>query len=131
MPPGTGPHAYGEAFRAIVLPVLRAFEADVVLVSSGLDAHRRDPLAQLELDADCFGAMTTALARHVDALGHGRLALFLEGGYDLEAIEGSVASMIDALRGDELELPTGALSPFEERALFRALHAAEDYWELS
>ena len=100
MPPRTGPSAYGEAFRSIVMPILNDFKADVVLVSSGLDAHTRDPLAELALDADCFAAMTTALADHVDELGHGRLALFLEGGYDLEAIEGSVAAVVRALRGE-------------------------------
>jgi len=119
MPPRTGPPAYGEAFRTIVLPVLDAFEADLVLVSAGLDGHFKDPLAQLELDADCFRAMTTALARHVDGLGHGRLALLLEGGYDLEAIEDSIAAMLKALRGEELELPTGPLRPVEQQALLR------------
>jgi acetoin utilization deacetylase AcuC-like enzyme len=130
MPPGTGSHAYGEAFRAIVLPVLNAFRADLVLVSAGLDAHRRDPLAQLELDETCFAAMTTALARHVEELGHGRLALFLEGGYDLPAIEGSIAAMVEALRGRPIDLPTGPLRPAEERALLRATHAAKGHWAI-
>ncbi|MDH3622493.1 MAG: histone deacetylase [Myxococcales bacterium] len=123
MPPGTGPAAYGEALRTIVLPLLEAFEADLLLVSAGFDAHFKDPLAQLELDADCFGAMTTALARHVDRLGHGRLGLFLEGGYDLEAIEHSVAALLRALRGEELELPTGPLRPVEQQALRRTTEA--------
>jgi len=124
MPPRTGPAAYGEAFRTIVLPTLDAFEADLVLVSAGLDAHVKDPLAQLELDADCFGAMTTALARHVDRLGHGRLGVFLEGGYDLEAIEDSVSAMLKALAGQELELPTGPLRPVEQQALLRTKDAS-------
>ena len=128
MPPRTGPNAYGEAFSTIVLPILNAFEAEIVLVSAGLDGHLRDPLAQLELDTACFGAMTTALARHVDGLGHGRLALFLEGGYDLEAIEDSVAAMVKALRGEEFELPVGALQPVEQRALLRTMRAVENYW---
>ena len=104
MPPGAGPNAYGEAFREIVLPALRRFEADLVLVSSGLDAHRRDPLAQIQLDSEAFGAMTTALCRHVDDLGHGRLALCLEGGYDLEAIEGATSEIVSALLGRGREL---------------------------
>jgi acetoin utilization deacetylase AcuC-like enzyme len=128
MPPRTGPNAYGEAFSTIVLPILNAFEAEIVLVSAGLDGHLRDPLAELELDTACFGAMTTALARHVDGLGHGRLALFLEGGYDLEAIEDSVAAMVKALRGEEFELPVGALQPVEQRALLRTMRAVENYW---
>ena len=104
MPPGSGPAAYGAAFRELVLPALRAFDAELVLVSSGFDAHARDPLAQLELDAGCFGAMTTALLEHVEEAGHGRLALFLEGGYDLEAVEQSVCAVAKALEGERYEL---------------------------
>ncbi len=128
MPPQAGSGAYGEAFRTIVLPILDAFEADIVLVSAGLDGHVSDPLADLELDADCFGAMTTALVRHVDGLGHGRLALFLEGGYGLEAIGASVAAMVKALRGEESELSVGPLRAVERRALLRTMRAVEDCW---
>jgi acetoin utilization deacetylase AcuC-like enzyme len=117
MPPGSGPAAYGAAFRELVLPVLRAFDAELVLVSSGFDAHRRDPLAQLELDADCFGAMTTALLEHVEEAGHGRLALFLEGGYDLDAIEDSVGLVAKALGGERYELADGGLSRAEARGI--------------
>ncbi|MBW1761779.1 MAG: histone deacetylase [Deltaproteobacteria bacterium] len=120
MPPGSGPNAYGAAFREVVLPVLRSFDAELVLASSGLDGHRRDPLAQLELDAECFGAMTSALVRHVEEAGHGRLALFLEGGYDLEAIEESVCAMASALLGEPYELADGPLSAAEARSLGRA-----------
>jgi acetoin utilization deacetylase AcuC-like enzyme len=124
MPPGSGPEAYGAAFRELVLPALRAFDAELVLVSSGLDAHRQDPLAQLELDAECFGAMTTALVDHADEAGHGRLALFLEGGYDLDAIEESVHAMATALRGERYELAEGALRATEVRSLMRAKESA-------
>ena len=128
MPPQAGPAAYGEAFRTIVIPVLDAFEADLVLVSAGFDGHFADPLAQLALDAECFGAMTTALARHVDRLGHGRLALFLEGGYDLEAIEDSVATTLSALRGQDVALPAGPLRPVERRALSSTVQALNGHW---
>ena len=128
MPSKTGPNAYGDAFRRIVVPILDAFAADIVLVSAGLDGHLRDPLAELQLDAACYGAMTTALVGHVGRLGHGRLAVFLEGGYDLEAIEDSVAVIVEALRGKPYELPVGPLRPLEDHALLRATRAVEDYW---
>jgi acetoin utilization deacetylase AcuC-like enzyme len=128
MPSQSGPGAYGAAFRDVVLPVLGAFEPEIVLVSAGLDAHERDPLADLSLDANCFAAMTTALARHVDDLGHGRLALFLEGGYDLEAIEASVGAITYALGGTATELPEGPLSNAESRAVANAKKAARAHW---
>jgi acetoin utilization deacetylase AcuC-like enzyme len=64
--------------------------------------------------------MTSALVEHVDEAGHGRLALFLEGGYDLEAIEESVYAMAASLRGERYGLAEGALSPGEARSLGRA-----------
>lgn len=129
-PPGTGPAAYGEAFRSLVLPILGKFDPRLVLVSAGLDAHIRDPLAELHLDAESYGAMTSALARHVDHAGHGRLALFLEGGYDLEAIEHSCAAMTRALLGEAIPLPAGSLSALEEGAISTALRAARIYWDV-
>jgi acetoin utilization deacetylase AcuC-like enzyme len=128
MPPHAGPAAYGKAFRRIVLPILDAFAADVVLVSAGLDAHARDPLAQLELDAECFGAMATALVQHVDSIGHGRIAMFLEGGYDLDAIEESMDAIGRALRGEAFKLDSGALRPAEEQALLQTMRAVENHW---
>lgn len=130
VPPHTGPAAYGEAFRSIVIPVLHAFEADLVLVSAGLDGHRRDPLAELELDADCYAALTAELVRHVDERGHGRLGLFLEGGYDLQAIEESFRAMVSALRGEEIALPEGSSSEAEVRALSKARREAQRNWSI-
>ncbi len=120
MPPYSTPNGYGAAFREVVLPVLKSFSADIVLVSCGLDAHERDPLANLALDATCFAAMTTALVRYVEEVGHGRLALVLEGGYDLSAIEESIGAIASALQGEEVELADGPLSSDEARAVSRA-----------
>ena len=130
MPPGSGPFAYGAAFREVVLPILKAFEADAVLVSCGLDGHERDPLASLQLDAATFASMTTALAQHVDTLGHGRVALFLEGGYDLDAIEASIAAIAQSLHGQSAELPEGPMSQAEERAISSAKQAAQSHWSI-
>ncbi len=130
MPAGSGPNAYGAAFREVVLPVLEAFQAQILLVSAGFDAHQRDPLASIGLDAKCFAAMTTALARHVDARGHGRLGLFLEGGYDLDALEESIAAVTRALLGEEVDLPSAPLSAAEEQALFVAKQSASRHWSV-
>jgi acetoin utilization deacetylase AcuC-like enzyme len=123
MPEGTGVEAYGAAFREVVLPSLEAFGADLVLVSAGFDAHARDPLGGLHLDADCFGAMAGALLRQADASGHGRVSFFLEGGYDLDALAESVRSVARATQGDAPELPTGKLRSAEREAIERTLRA--------
>jgi acetoin utilization deacetylase AcuC-like enzyme len=128
LPSAQGPEAYGHAFRRVVLPVLEAFAADVVLVSAGFDAHARDPLAQMELDAASFGAMTSALVALAERAGHGRVGVLLEGGYDLIALEESVRAVAHALRNDATELPTGAASSRARDAIETTRAALTPYW---
>jgi acetoin utilization deacetylase AcuC-like enzyme len=94
---GGGDDVYASAFERIVLPVLAAYEPELVLVSAGFDASARDPLAQMELSAPSFGWMARELARIADAKACGRIALVLEGGYDLVALEAGLAAAIDGL----------------------------------
>lgn len=127
LPAGVGDEAYGEAFRRVVLPVIRAHAPDLLLVSAGFDAHARDPLASMELSSECFGAMSGALRSVADDLGHGRLGFILEGGYDLDALEASVASTVRCALDDAPALPedpiqAGALEAIE--ATCRAVAAA-------
>ncbi len=128
LPPGTGPEAYGEAFRRLVLPLLDAHRADLLLVSAGFDAHARDPLASLELDDAIFGAMTTALVDQAEAVGHGRVGLVLEGGYDLAAIEASTAAVARALLGERTALPAERLRDAERQAIDRSVAALTPAW---
>ncbi len=123
MPEGSGPEAYGEAFRRVVLPSLEAFGADALFVSAGFDAHGRDPLGGLHLDDATFGAMAGALVRHVDGAGHGRIGFFLEGGYDLDALEGSMRAVARSLGADAPGLPEGKLRDVEREAIDRTLRA--------
>ena len=86
LPAGTGSAAFREAWRARLLPALDDFQPQLLLLSAGFDAHRRDPLAHFELDDDDFAWITGELcaiaARHAD----GRIVSMLEGGYDLTAL---------------------------------------------
>ncbi|MCX7932996.1 MAG: histone deacetylase family protein [Rhodovarius sp.] len=93
LPPGTDGAGFRAAWREI-LPRVADFAPDLVVVSAGFDAHRRDPLAQLELEAEDFGWIT----REIVALGR-PVASLLEGGYDLAALAESVAEHLRALMG--------------------------------
>ncbi len=128
LPAGTGPEGYGLAFRRVVLPLLERFEPDVVLVSAGYDAHARDPLAEMELDAATYSAMASAIVAQAERAGHGRVGLLLEGGYDLVALEESVRASARALRGDSLELPTGRVREAERVAIACTVEALEPFW---
>ena len=88
---GTDEASYMTAFRDQALPAVRAFEPDVVVVSAGFDAHRDDPLCNLELSSEAFGTM----AEEVCAL-RGGAAFVVEGGYDLRALEQSLGAVLRA-----------------------------------
>src|SRR3954454_13165395 len=87
---------YQHAFAAVVLPVLRQFEPDLIIVSAGFDAHERDPLGGMRLSTAAFAAMTTELRRVADECCRGRLVSVTEGGYDLQALAASLDAVIEA-----------------------------------
>lgn len=122
---GGGDAVYAGAFQRIVLPILEAYAPQLIVVSAGFDASARDPLAQMEVSADAFGWMARELARVADRSAGGKIALVLEGGYDLGAIETGVRSALDgALLGRAADLvPVG-----HDEALDRAARSAKKAW---
>ena len=97
------PGADGEAFRAAiseaVIPALRLFAPEVVMISAGFDAHARDPLANLNLVAEDYAWVTRELMAVAEEVAEGRVVSCLEGGYDLDALAESAASHVLALMG--------------------------------
>jgi len=91
---------YQLAFTRIVVPVVRQFEPDLVIVSAGFDAHERDPLGGMRVTTPAFAAMTRELRAVADDCCRGRLVAAVEGGYDLQALGTSLDGAIDALAGD-------------------------------
>ncbi|WP_437955638.1 histone deacetylase [Sorangium sp. So ce119] len=92
---------YEAAFDEIVLPVLDEYAPELILVSAGFDAHERDPMAGMKLSRGAYAAMGRRLAAMATAKARGRLALLLEGGYDLAALEGSLTAALLAASGRE------------------------------
>ena len=97
LPAGTGEDVYLAAFDGVVVPALRAFAPDLILVSAGFDAHADDPLAQMRLRTESFALMAERLRDAAAELCRGRLVLVLEGGYNLKALGDSVVATIEAL----------------------------------
>ena len=95
------PQADGRVFRATwthdLLPALDAFRPQLLLVSAGFDAHRRDPLAQLQLEADDYAWLTAGLRAIADRHASGRIVSTLEGGYDLQALQECAVAHVGAL----------------------------------
>lgn len=97
MPPGSGPDIFRKLYNDKVLPALDAFAPDLLMISAGFDAHRLDPLAQLNLETEDFSWVTSALKYIADRHCEGRIVSVLEGGYNLEALTSSVAAHLAAL----------------------------------
>ena len=127
---------YRLVFAEVVVPVLRQFEPDLLLVSAGFDAHERDPLGGMRLTAGAFGAMTSELRRVAEECCSGRMALVTEGGYDLSALAASLDAVVEILASpvSEPQWPKGPMSHVASdrgRASARlAKGALAAYWRL-
>jgi acetoin utilization deacetylase AcuC-like enzyme len=95
--PGDGGRQFREAVETRILPRLRDFRPDLMVISAGFDAHVRDPLANLNLTEADFGWVTQKLMEIADQNANGRVVSMLEGGYDLEGLSQSVAAHVTAL----------------------------------
>jgi len=95
--PGDGGAQFRNAFETVILPRLRDFRPDLIVISAGFDAHQRDPLANLNLLEADYGWATRKIMEVADASAGGRVISVLEGGYDLEALGNSVAEHVTAL----------------------------------
>jgi len=90
---------FREAMEVAVLPRIEDFGPDLVIISAGFDAHRRDPLANLNLVEADFAWATGKLMDVADLRSGGRLVSLLEGGYDLDGLARSVAAHVLTLMG--------------------------------
>src|SRR3546814_10134370 len=84
----TGSRGFRAVWEDRLLPAIDAFRSQLLLVSAGFDAHWRDPLAQLQLDADDYDWLTGELRRLAGRHAQGRLVSTLEGRYELQAPRG-------------------------------------------
>lgn len=105
-PARTTGDAYRAALAEVVEPLAESFAPTWVIVSAGFDAHRADPLTSMGLSAGDYVDLT---ARVVGLVPAGRRLVFLEGGYDLDALAASAGACVATLAGERLEpeRPTG------------------------
>ena len=95
--PGDGGVKFREAFESVILPRLRDFAPEFVVISAGFDAHMRDPLANLNLLESDFEWATRKLMELADKYAQSRVVSVLEGGYDLQGLANSAAAHVTAL----------------------------------
>jgi acetoin utilization deacetylase AcuC-like enzyme len=97
--PEDGSLKFRAAFENRILPRVAKFAPELIIVSAGFDAHRRDPLASINLRGEDFGWVTRKLMDVAETSAEGRIVSVLEGGYDLQGLMESVAAHVTALMG--------------------------------
>jgi len=97
LPPGSGSVPFRQGWSDTILPALSAFTPELLIISAGFDAHRADPLANLQLDERDFAWITTELLAIAAQHTGGRVVSVLEGGYDLDALAASVGVHVRTL----------------------------------
>lgn len=134
LPPGCGDVEYALFFDQVIIPVLDQYQPELILISSGHDAYRQDPLAGMSLTHGGFNYMAKVIADAADRWTGGKILLCLEGGYHLQGQAGAVIQVLNAMgswglpineRGPDLE--PGKLA---QQRLREVLEVQRVYWNI-
>jgi acetoin utilization deacetylase AcuC-like enzyme len=134
LPAGMGDADYGAIFAELLEPIAEQYAPDFVLISAGYDAHLEDPLGGMALSEEGFAALSGCVRRIADRHCGRRIALVLEGGYDLQGLAHGVRATLEVLAGAEAPPVAGAASRASaagERALRAAQAAQRPYWKMA
>ena len=131
---GKGDADYLHIFDSVLAPVAAQFAPEFILASAGFDIAGSDPLGRMEVTPAGFGAMAASLLAMADRTAGGRLALVLEGGYDLTALSRGVEEVLKAIAGEAVPSgdspPPGPLSPSLQVELREALATFRSRWDI-
>ncbi len=130
LPPHSGDDAMAAALEFVILPVLDRFRPEMVLVSAGFDPHWRDPLGNLLVSGEGYRNTVAALANWADNHCGGKIALLLEGGYDLDAAGVCAQAAVAALLGEPWKDPLGKATIQEDDRWRLVLKKAREIWDL-
>lgn len=129
LPVGSGDGAFTAILEELILPLLDRAAPQILLVSYGFDTHWRDPLGQLLLNVTSYGKLIHGLSSWADQHCDGKIGLFLEGGYDLQAGEACSLAVTQALLGNTWADPFPC--PYVESSRWKPMvEQAKLIWEL-
>lgn len=123
---GMGDGEYMAAFQRIIMPIAQEFDPDLVIISAGFDAANGDELGGCFVTPECYAHMTHMLM----SLAGGRVAVCLEGGYNLHAISNSALAVARTLMGEpppRMQLPK--INKEAHKTLDRVRAFQAPYWE--
>ena len=132
---GAADEDYRLAFSEVVLPVLRQYKPDILLISAGFDAHQQDPLAGMRVTTPAFAAMTRELAAVAVECCAGRLVAVTEGGYNLRALGQCLIGVLPVLNDPraKADWPPAAAGPAPTRGAAAVAQAKQQlgrFWKL-
>jgi acetoin utilization deacetylase AcuC-like enzyme len=130
LPPLSGDRAFSAIMEELILPLLDDYQAEMLLVSFGFDPHWMDPLGQLLLSAKVYGELITRLVDWANRNCRGRIALFLEGGYDLDAAAACAQAVTAAMLGQTWEDPIGPAPRKETSGWMSMARQAHQIWQI-
>ncbi len=129
IPSFTGDLAYLTLLHEIVFPFLDRIEPEILLISYGFDTHWRDPLGSQQVSAQCINQIFRDLREWSDANCSGKLAVILEGGYDLEAGKVCGQAISTALKNQEWHDPLGPSPASVNENWIEILESARELWK--
>lgn len=118
--PGGGDQAYRDAFSLLVLPALRRYKPELIVIASGLDANCLDPLARMMLYSDSYRWMMAEVQSVADEVCGGRVVVVHEGGYSESYVPFCGQALIEQLSG----ITTPAVDPMLDFAKSQQPNAA-------
>ncbi|MDF1660833.1 MAG: histone deacetylase [Planctomycetota bacterium] len=130
LPAGMADGDYLKVFEEVLVPVAESYKPQLILVSAGFDAHIRDPLGAMNVSEDGYADLCGMVLNLAQRFSDGRLALFLEGGYDLQGLEKSVRSCIQVLTGKTPPQIKASAQKGGDKAIEFARAAQAPYWSL-
>ena len=100
MPAGSDDNDYEAAFMEKILPAIDQFKPEFIIISAGFDAHRDDPLGEINLSTGFYGWMTDRIMEMADKHAGGRIVSVLEGGYNLAMLPLCIEEHLKGLSGE-------------------------------
>lgn len=105
LPGGQGDMEYARIINELAVPLARAYQPELILVSCGFDICAGDPLGAMQVTAAGIAWMTRALVKTAEEVCNGRLLVTLEGGYDLTAMRNGSLAVLAELSGEKIDCP--------------------------
>ena len=134
LPPGCGDEDYLLLFNEIVLPVMDQYKPQILLISAGQDAYRNDPLASMNLSKQWYAQMADLLLQGATKHTGGRMLLFLEGGYNVEAQADIVFNVLNTIGEWGLPLEEDKQRPGERPSAEGVIRSIKErhkqYWDI-